>query len=271
MTTPKHHGSIDTARRTMMAAALLVLARGPHQLTDADTRFASDARSGTVNAAFLKWFADSAVWFRPLPVSGRASLNERPIRADFDLRWKPVLSVMSHDGRFGITSGPATLGIRGSKPDGGTWYVSVWQRTNAGWRLSVDAGVSISEIPDLRRTESVREVQLTRAFSRDTALLQLDQRVSADYVTSFSRLATNDVLLLRSASPPARTKAEAMTQIRRSAAAEYTPLGWGESAAGDIGYVYGTAVHEGQTSGFERVYVRNARTRNWQIAVDLMN
>jgi hypothetical protein len=119
----------------MIAAALLLGATPAQSAIDAERAFAADAQRIGQWSAFRKYADKDAVMFTPQAAWARDFLKGRkdPPRA---ISWRPAQSYVSCDGRTAVNTGP-WFGVGGAA--GGS-FLTVWQRTPAGWRWAYDGG-----------------------------------------------------------------------------------------------------------------------------------
>jgi hypothetical protein len=116
-----------------MIAALLLAASVPTAV-DAEYAFERDAQRIGQWTAFRKYADRDAVMFTPQAVWARDFLMGRkdPPKA---VRWWPVHSFVSCDGRTAVNTGPWV------RPDSSHGYfTTVWQHTGRQWRWAYDGG-----------------------------------------------------------------------------------------------------------------------------------
>jgi len=117
-----------------MIAALLLAAAVPTAI-DAESAFARDAQRLGQWTAFRKYADRDAVMFNPQAVWARDFLKGRndPPKA---VRWWPVHSFTSCDGRTAVNTGPWV----GADVKGHGYFTTVWQRAGRRWRWVYDGG-----------------------------------------------------------------------------------------------------------------------------------
>jgi hypothetical protein len=117
----------------VIALFLLAAAAAPTAI-DAERAFARDAQAGQW-AAFRKYADRDAVMFTPQAVWARDFLKGRkePAKA---LRWWPVHSFTSCDGRTAVNTGTWVAG----DGRGHGYFTTVWQRRGGQWRWVYDGG-----------------------------------------------------------------------------------------------------------------------------------
>lgn len=113
-------------------------------LAAAETAFAAHSVKAGVRDAFLHYFADDAVVFRPGPVNGH-DVYEKSTDPPIVLDWRPAWVEVSASGDFGLSTGPWKITSRtdASRPPAYGQFVSIWKRSGTGpWRVAVDLGIS---------------------------------------------------------------------------------------------------------------------------------
>jgi len=119
-----------------MITALLLAAAPVVTAIDAENAFARDARKLGQWTAFRKWADPDAVMFTPQAVWARTFLKplKDPPRS---ISWRPAQSFVSCDGRTAVNNGPWFT--QDHRQAG--YFMTIWQRTPAGWRWVYDGGV----------------------------------------------------------------------------------------------------------------------------------
>lgn len=260
-------------------------------LVEAERSFAAMASTEGTRDAFLKYLADDAVIFRPGPVNARVWYTEHTEVSGF-LSWEPAYAEMSFSGDLGYTTGPWQYRKSSEEEEVASLgqYVSVWKRQGHGpWRVEVN----IANVYD-RPVKSIEEVEYKLSSSgpdemappvnveqEKAVLMETDRVFSEDVVHSglvaaYMSYSTDDVRYIRMGSPAVRGK----NKVRKALAIADTTVTWEPvaadvSAAGDLGYTYGTAKsavvgREGsvQTSSYLRMW-RIGPGRRWSVCLDI--
>src|SRR5438105_3461848 len=110
------------------------------------TFYRTGQEKGTL-AAFLAFLADDAVVFRPGPVNGKETWEERA-ETGLDLIWEPTFAAIARSADFGYTTGPAKW--KANKKDekflGYGQFVSIWKKQKDGsWKVALDCGIENPE------------------------------------------------------------------------------------------------------------------------------
>jgi hypothetical protein len=238
-------------------------------LVAAERAFARDAGVRTVNEAFLAVLSDSAILFRPAPVIGRASLGERPMRANLSLVWTPIYAETSSDGQFGFDGGPSEFGERGQPPTATGFFFSVWRRTGSAWQLETDCGIS-SPIP--ARPDRAAHLLTTRTSSTQIKdarpLAAVEAWLIADYKRRYSQLVDEDARVYRNGTMPTASRSAALALISQDTDVEQVISRVVLGGSGELGYVIGVVDPNGPNPrGYQRLY-RHGQDGTWKIAVD---
>ena len=75
-------------------------------MVEAERKFYQTGQEKGTRAAFLEFLADDAIIFRPGPVNGKESWNERA-DTTLDLVWEPTFAAVSRSADFGYDTGPS--------------------------------------------------------------------------------------------------------------------------------------------------------------------
>ncbi len=112
-------------------------------LIDAEKSFAQTSKAKSTKEAFVSFFSDSGLIFRPGPVLAKKFWQDAKEGSDL-LTWEPVFADISFAGDMGYTTGPWEFrSNRGDSVAAATGYfVSVWKREKDQWKVALDMGVS---------------------------------------------------------------------------------------------------------------------------------
>ena len=257
-------------------------------LVAAERAFAKLSEDKGIKESFLANVADDAVVFRPGPVPGKEWLSAHPNPAAL-LVWHPTHAVIAASGDLGWTTGPYEVTPNG-RPKAYGQYSTVWRKQPDGhWKFVVDLGIGTPSPapetgpPRLTSPAAAGQADAARrgglnynqtpirdsllAADRDLGKTAAAQGLAAAYVA----IAADDAYLLRDDHQPFVGK----EAIRGALAGDkggvtWEPAGSGASAAGDLGYVYGTASRKApQESGiYMRVWQRQPGG-SWKLALDV--
>jgi ketosteroid isomerase-like protein len=116
-------------------------------LVQAERAFAATVKDKGLKAGFLSVMDDESVLFRPGPVPGRKN-TEGSADTVAVLEWEPAFAAMTKSGNYGFTTGPWQVRPKPkSEPVAFGHYLSIWRKTDKGWRLILDCGTATEEAP----------------------------------------------------------------------------------------------------------------------------
>jgi ketosteroid isomerase-like protein len=264
---------------------------GAETLVQAERSFAATASTEGTREAFLKYLADDAVIFRPGPVNAKQWYTQHTEVSGF-LSWEPAYAEISFSGDLGYTTGPWQYRESTEEEEVTSFgqYVSVWKRAGGGpWRVVADIGnvydrpvKKVAQVEYKISSEGPDEfappvnVEQEKADLMETDRIFSDDVVHSGLVAGYMSFSTDDVRYIRMGAPAIRGK----TKVRKALAKADTtvtwePVGVDVSAAGDLGYTYGTA-RSGRagpdgsvkTSSYLRIW-RLGPGRRWSVCLDI--
>jgi ketosteroid isomerase-like protein len=268
-----------------LAVTPLVTAQPPipsdlQALVDSERAFARTATVKGLRDSFLDYFADDAVALTPDPVSAKERLRAQPAQpfSVVEIVWEPRTGDIAASGDLGWLTGPSTI-INHAGPSPAPRYgnyLSVWRRQPDGaWRVYIDIGVPTPEpppfAPGFTRASIARYTGTEGKAASTRALLDVDRelnarvalagtaRAYAERLTAAARLHRSGILpLVGSAAIGAWLTQHAASMTATSTTAE-------ASAAGDLGYSYGTYTLRADMppTAYLRIWTRDADGRWW--------
>jgi ketosteroid isomerase-like protein len=288
----KHRASaIVTAAAALFVTAFVTaqetISSDLQALVDSERAFARTATVKGLRDSFLDYFADDAIAFAPEATSAKARLRGQKAEpfSVLEIVWEPRTGDVARSNDLGWLTGPSTIVNHAAPqpaPRHGN-YLSVWRRQPDGsWRVFIDVGVRLPE-PASFAPGFVRAAMPTRYSGSEgkaaatATLLQADRALDeaigaagagkayADRLTAGSRLHRAGVLpVVGQAAIAAWLSGHAVSMSAKSSAGE-------ASAAGDLGYTYGTYALTGtpaETGAYVRVWMRDASGK-WFIVADV--
>ena len=257
-------------------------------LVETEREFARAARASGWRAAFLDYFADDAVAFTPAPVPAKPRLRlgkARPFTEE-ELTWEPRTGDVAASGDLGWLTGPSTfIDHTANTPPSYGNYVTVWKRDAGGrWLNYIDLGTPVPQPvpfePGFTRMRMPdRYTTPTTAQEAKASLMEQERQLNAAIAilgskAAYARVIAPGARLHRkgSGTMPAVGAAEIADWFtRHPARVAAATTGGSASAAGDLGYTYGT-YSVGPTGG-EGAYVRvwaRAASGAWLLQVDVI-
>jgi ketosteroid isomerase-like protein len=257
-------------------------------LVEAERSFARFAEASGTRAAFLEFLTDEAVIFRPRPVNAHDWYTENTQDSGL-LSWEPVYAEISSSGELGYTTGPWEFRRYAEDAEAASYghYVSIWRKQADGsWRVILDLG----NVYDRPVTEAQKlETRVTAgglgpvdpAKEREVLLATesvfSDESAKGGLIPSYMAYTTEDIRFYRVGAPPVKGQ----TPTRNALKGIHGVLTWkaldaGVSAAGDLGYTYGTMEYRDKDSGelidtssYMRIWRIESGGR-WSVALDIV-
>ena len=257
-------------------------------LVEAERAFAKMAVTNGVRDAFVEYFSDEAIIFRPGPVKGRPVWQQRK-SFPYMIRWEPEYVDIAASGDFGYSTGPAEyFTVKPlTPPIGHGYFISIWtKQADGAWRVALDVG---TEVP----LSGNREVKIHFPQSADkkknyapievekekNALIKFEEDFNAAYDkarsvdTYVSRVATG-ARFYREGRFPSSDMDSVRETIRQNLKMSWKPMGGGCAISGDLGYTYGSYEIKDPTAPEEGFYLRvwkKEENRDWKIVIDKLS
>lgn len=262
-------------------------------LVRAERAFARMSVETSQREAFLANFADEGVWFTPAPANTRRALQRSPVASGAPattLDWEPVTGDVAASGDLGYTTGPWVSRDASSGAFKATgWFFSVWRREgDAAWKVMADFGIQGAAVPAGLRPRVFQRAEVravgpaaqAAAGAYEAELEAADSEFGGDASVrgpsaAYADRATADVRVLRQKLAPLVGTAA----VRTFAGAQGGRLTWQPafacaSAAGDLGYTYGSYVQSPPSGPELRGYYLHVWKRGpagWRLAADVTN
>ena len=286
-------------KRALFAAAVVLALAGsvaaqvikdlPHNLdalVATERAFAKASVEKGMMDGFRAFIADDAILFRPGPVPGKEWLGARP-NPPIKLDWRPVYADIARSGDLGWTTGPFEITRPGSDQKTHGHYMTIWRKQPDGnFRFVIDIGIGTPTAapaggePGPLKPEKKDGAPAADMKAAEASLLETDRTLAKNgaaqgIAPAFSRVLADDVRLMRNGQQPAVGK----TEVQKALAADMALFTWEPtaahvSAAGDLGYVYGTYERrpgdEIEKGNYVRIWDR-APGGPWKLALDIIN
>jgi ketosteroid isomerase-like protein len=257
-------------------------------LVAAERAFARLSVEKGAREAFITFFADDGMDFRPHPVKTKEWYSNHPAPPappPVTLNWAPITGSVSAAGDLGFSTGPFTLTDHSPqpKPTQHGMFFSIWKKQSDNtWKVVVDIGVSTPRpVAPLDATYVPAPHPAIRpsAGADPSALLRVERdfnsEILRDATSAYLHHASNDARLHRINVMPVTGK----DAIRSFLSA--TPLALNCSAiradiarSGDLGYVLGSYQLKSNAQSEKGYYVRLWRKDQkgqWRLIADLNN
>lgn len=227
-------------------------------LVEAERAFARTSLEIGTRAAFMKFFSDDAVVFRPGPVRYKEIMKDVPPPAnplETTLEWEPLFADVSASGDIGYTTGPSVWTDHSSdhRPPYYGYYFSVWKKQATGeWKVAFDVG---TEQPGpysgsrkfhapaaVERKEPIPasgpEGHLVGLMNVEREFLEAVQKDGA--IKAFAQYAAGEARVYRET----KTPIIGIDSIRNYFSSQpylsqWNPMFCDVALSGDMGYVYG--------------------------------
>jgi ketosteroid isomerase-like protein len=262
---------------------------GPELLVTLERDFAAAVAAQGAKAGFLQYLAPDGLLFRPRPVVGATFFETAPEDVGL-LEWAPSSARLAESGDLGFTTGPWRY--RASRTNtlinATGQYLTVWRRTEAGWKVALDAGVGGPSMsfpwrvdadgPDdaeeplagWQQTQRGRDLKFVEeAYGRRSAR---EGEASAVEAHGHKR-----VRVLRPGAPPVVGRTDAVRFLSANTRKTRDAVqGVMISGSGDLGYAWGESelLGSGTTPpkavrSWARVWRRSGWSGTWRVALDL--
>jgi ketosteroid isomerase-like protein len=264
-------------------------------LVEAERSFALTSLEIGTRPAFMKFFADNAVVFRPGPVRYKEAMKDVPLPANLKettLEWEPLYADVAVSGDIGYTTGPAvwTDHSPAKRPPYYGYYFSVWKRQTTGeWKVVFDVGAEQPGPYSGSRTfhtptvvERKAAISTSRPEEHVVSLMNVErefleavQKEGAS--NAIARYVEREVRVYREKEVPIVGSDSLLVYFSgKPYLSQWNPMFCDVALAGDMGYVYGgyeVAVPGAATAQVEngfylRVWKRDA-TNTWKFVAEV--
>jgi ketosteroid isomerase-like protein len=243
----------------------------------------ASAEKGT-REAFLAFIADDGILFRPTAVKGKEWMLAHPPPASTKrslLSWQPMFGDMAQSGDMGYTTGPWQFktDINDEKAAAFGEFITVWKKQRDGsWKFVIDLGVSHAEPTDISTVTPMARTKWKANKPTDAKeLLRVDSELAAQTATkgaeAFISETADDVRVFRHTHFPFVGRSRIAKAFPADAAVwNWEPKSADVSAAGDLGYTYGTYTRKdkealAEKGNYLRIWKRLAG--NWRVVMDV--
>ncbi len=258
-------------------------------LVEAERAFAKTSTEIGARPSFMRYFADSALVFRPHPVRYKEAMKNVPMPKnplETSLVWEPIWADVAQSGDFGYTTGPSvwTDHTPAHRPTYYGFYFSFWKKQPTGeWKVVFDVGTELpGPYPGSRELRSPE----THVAGKKTAAAQHSGPMEAE--RAFHAAVLNKGLQSVSGElmePAVRIYRQGVQPIVGLDSARtyfsghpylstWEPIGADVAASGDLGYTYGSYgirnAAEGEKGYFLHAWKRSA-SGQWKLAAEVLS
>jgi ketosteroid isomerase-like protein len=264
-------------------------------VVESERAFARKSLEVGSRAAFMMFFADDAMVFRPHPVKYKEATRTIPLPKnplETTLEWEPIWADVSKDGDLGYTTGPSvwTDHTPAKRPTYYGFYFSFWKRQPTGeWKVVFDVGTELPgpytssrtlAFPSLRK--SAAKPPTLDAAGQRSSLLQAEK----DFHSLIKKAGVDAALraILDNEARVYRQKVLPMIGIdsictyfsRQEYLSAWEPMGCEVSTSGDLGYCYGSyAVNGTERSAGGKGYFLHGWKRDalneWKLIAEIIS
>ena len=254
----------------------VIAQKGIDNLIRAEKDFAAYSVAHSTKEAFLQFIDSNSIMFdEGKPVTALAFWNKREKKPG-RLNWHPQYAEISASEDFGYTTGPWTFQLPGSDSIiARGQYSTVWYLNKKGeWKFLIDFGIDNTQPGD----DEERILDAPKEPDKSKAIPHIDPLVSAENnfnilleknkSRAYKTWLSGESILTRNGFLPAVTSAERKIIIDSTpSGVKHTMNGWGISPVPDMGYTYGTAIVNGKTENYMRIWRREQA--GWRIALEV--
>lgn len=227
-------------------------------LVEAERLFARTSLEIGARPAFMKFFADDAVVFRPGPVRYKEVMKDvppSPNPLETTLAWEPLYADVAISGDMGYTTGPTvwTDHSPAKRPPYYGFYFSVWKKQPTGeWKVAFDVGTEqpgpyggprVLQAPAVIErkgsvSSSTPEEHVVSLMTVEREFLETVQKEGA--TDALARYATKEARVYREKQIPIIGADSIRAYFSgKSYLSQWNPMFCDAALSGDMGYVYG--------------------------------
>lgn len=262
------------------------------ELVEAERAFAKYCVENGIAEAWMEFFTDDGIIFKPGPVNSKEWYRKRlptpkPLAAT--LNWEPRYGDVSKAGDLGYNIGPWNyVNNSGKESAVHGYYMSIWRREPDGrWKVALDFGTGGGVEANADHVfgkpfSPARQYKIKMAAANNPAtelqkLTELDREFgksaqASGVLETYVAQLSDDVRVMRAGIAPGGKEAvSSYLQAGKNVTLTFTPVGGEAAKSGDLGYTYGSYElrEDGQTKEqgyYAHIWKRDAKGR-WRIAV----
>lgn len=256
------------------------------KLVETEREFSRAAAAKGTREAFLEYLTDEAVIFRPRAVNAHDWYMENTEDSGL-LSWEPEYAEIASSGDLGYTTGPWEFRQNPDDAEAASYghFVSIWRMQDDGsWRVILDLG-NVYDGPVARISKVETRIAPgggTANPAEEREVLLATEQVFSDesdkggLIASYMAYTTDDVRFYRMGARPVKGQTPTRNVLKGiHQVITWQALDGGVSAAGDLGYTYGSMDIRNRESGElidTRSYMRVWRVDDggrWSVALDI--
>ena len=249
-------------------------------VVNAEKSFAAYSVAHGTKNAFLKFLDSGGVVFDKGKAVNGIEAWSRKEKSTGVLNWHPVFAGIAKSGDLGFTTGPWTFQpktVNDSVVARGQ-YATLWKKSKTGeWKFIVDLGVNQTPLFhdslynfQFGNTSFVPGTWNNLLNKEEKFIRQTKDGDTAQRRKTYEQMLSKTAFVLaRNGSLPTVNSNDVTKALQTMPKMiDYTIDGSGISAAGDLGYVYGTAVFNNRTENYLRLWRREGI--EWRLVLEVL-
>lgn len=264
-------------------------------LVEAERAFARKSLDVGSRTAFMMYFADEAVVFRPHPVVYKEVMKNVPLPKnplETTLDWEPIYADVSNGGDLGYTTGPSvwTDHTPAKRPQYFGFYFSFWKKQKNGeWKVVFDLG---TELPGPYNGSRALRTPATQPPAEDVSTLDPQEQKASlmkaeESFSEIIRRGSADQALAAVLDREARMYRQKSYPIigidsirayfsEKPYLSAWEPTHCEVAMSGDLGYTYGSYSIEGSDEfqpekGYFLHSWKRGTTGNWKLVAEIIS
>lgn len=251
-------------------------------IAQTENEFAKLSVETNTRNAFIKYFADSIIFFRSGEIVDGKQLWEKRKADSSELFWYPAYVDVAGSNDIGLSTGPVTYKSNKSNSviDSYGYYASVWKKMDDGnWKVIIDLGIS-----DLQPFPGSSPVVYSKINSKtlknaDTnkikqQVIRLENKFTKNYSAignlAYSNLLSKEARIFRPAKMPYVQKDSLLKFLSSSSPRNSFEIANSIiSLTGDLVFIYGYVKNESTVSNYLRIW-KNENRNGWKIVLEMI-
>lgn len=231
-------------------------------LINAEKAFAKYAFDSNTRDAFVKFLDTNCVVFNNGNAINGYQLWKGREKRTAKLIWEPEFAAISSSNDYGVTTGPwafkqtinDTVTARGN-------FTSIWHYVNGEWKNVLDLGVGYNTKHPV--VEKIQSVEIKKPLFTDGNVTEKENA----FITAYKNAGTSAYKNVASVNCWFNTAGQlpvnginAIDDALKNmpGGIEFMPAGFGVSANGDFGYVYGAVIINNKQDNYLRVWIKES-------------